>query len=145
MGQQGNVSSQLETLQAEKAILEGEITKLKEQIAAGPAAVKLAELEGALNEKDSQLTKLNARIAPLMADAAPQASQGPIKDILTETGVGISFHRFPMFIWTLVLVVLFIVSVWNRLSMPEFSATMLALMGISNGTYLGFKLPQSQT
>lgn len=145
MGQQGNVSSQLETLQAEKAILEGEITKLNEQIAAGPAADKLAELEGALNEKDSQLTKLNARIAPLMADAAPQASQGLIKDILTETGVGISFHRFQMFIWTLVLVVLFIVSVWNRLSMPEFSATMLALMGISNGTYLGFKLPQSQT
>jgi hypothetical protein len=25
--------------------------------------------------------------------------------------------------------------------MPEFSATMLALMGISSGTYIGFKLP----
>jgi hypothetical protein len=25
--------------------------------------------------------------------------------------------------------------------MPEFSVTMLALMGISSGTYIGFKLP----
>ena len=80
-----------------------------------------------------------------MVAAAPPSSQGLIKDILTDTGVGISFHRFQMFIWTLVLVVFFIVSVWNRLSMPEFSMTLLALMGISNGTYLGFKLPQSQT
>jgi len=29
---------------------------------------------------------------------------------------------------------------WD-LTMPEFSATMLALMGISSGTYIGFKLP----
>jgi hypothetical protein len=29
---------------------------------------------------------------------------------------------------------------WD-LTMPEFSATMLALMGISWGTYIGFKLP----
>ncbi|MDQ3805837.1 MAG: ABC transporter C-terminal domain-containing protein [Acidobacteriota bacterium] len=144
MGRQGTGSSQLETLQAEKATLEGEITKLKEQIAAGPAAAKLDELQQALNGKNTQLTNVNARIEQLMADAAPQASQGLIKDILTDTGVGISFHRFQMFVWTLVLVVLFVVSVWNRLSMPEFSATLLALMGISNGTYLGFKLPQSQ-
>ena len=27
------------------------------------------------------------------------------------------------------------------MTMPEFSPTMLARMGISSGTYLGFKLP----
>lgn len=145
LGQQSNVSSQLETLQAEKATLESDIKQLEDQIAAKPAEDKLAELQQALNGKNTQLTDMNARIAPLMVAAAPQASQGLIKDILTDTGVGISFHRFQMFIWTLVLVVFFLISVWNRLSMPEFSATLLALMGISNGTYLGFKLPQSQT
>lgn len=145
MGQQSNVSGQLETLQAEKATLESEIEQLQQQIAAGPAADKLGELQEALDGKNTQLAGVDARIAPLMVAAAPQPSQGLIKDILTDTGVGISFHRFQMFIWTLVLVVLFLVSVWNRLSMPEFSATLLALMGISNGTYLGFKLPQSQT
>jgi hypothetical protein len=28
--------------------------------------------------------------------------------------------------------------------MPEFGATLLALMGISAGTYLGFKIPEKQ-
>jgi hypothetical protein len=49
-----------------------------------------------------------------------------------------------MLVWTLVLGILFIYSVWYRLSMPEFSATLLALLGISSGTYLGFKIPENQ-
>jgi hypothetical protein len=28
--------------------------------------------------------------------------------------------------------------------MPEFEGTLLVLMGISNGTYLGFKIPEKQ-
>jgi len=28
--------------------------------------------------------------------------------------------------------------------MPEFSATLLALQGITAGTYLGFKIPEKQ-
>ena len=43
-----------------------------------------------------------------------------------------------------VLGVLFVYSVWNRLSMPEFSAMLLGLLGISDGTYLGFKIPERQ-
>jgi hypothetical protein len=31
--------------------------------------------------------------------------------------------------------------VWNRLALPEFDNTLLALMGISAGAYLGFKFP----
>jgi hypothetical protein len=49
-----------------------------------------------------------------------------------------------MFVWTLVLGVIFCVSVYNSLEMPEFSATLLGLMGISSGTYLGFKVPEKQ-
>ncbi|HEX9459334.1 MAG TPA: hypothetical protein VGA84_09330 [Thermoanaerobaculia bacterium] len=44
-------------------------------------------------------------------------------------------------VWTLVLGGVFLISVLWDLTMPEFSATMLALMGISSGTYIGFKLP----
>ena len=47
-----------------------------------------------------------------------------------------------MFVWTLVLGIIFIASVYNNLSMPEFSSTLLGLMGISSGTYLGFKVPE---
>ena len=40
---------------------------------------------------------------------------------------------------------LFIYSVWTSLTMPQFSDTLLALMGISAGTYVGFKIPERQT
>jgi hypothetical protein len=56
---------------------------------------------------------------------------------------GISLHRFQMFVWTLVLGVIFIASVYRSLEMPEFSAGLLGLMGISSGTYLGFKVPEN--
>ena len=36
--------------------------------------------------------------------------------------------------------VIFVVKVCTNLGMPEFNTTLLGLMGISNGTYLGFKL-----
>jgi hypothetical protein len=42
-------------------------------------------------------------------------------------------------IWTLVLGAVFVRSVLQTISMPEFPETLLVLMGISNATYLGFK------
>lgn len=62
-------------------------------------------------------------------------------DILSDEN-GVSFHRLQVIIWTLVLSVIFVVSVYLRLDMPDFDNQLLALMGISNGTYLGFKLPE---
>ena len=60
-------------------------------------------------------------------------------DLLGDEG-HISFHRFQVAVWTLVLGLVFVVRVLSELAMPEFSATVLGLMGISSGTYLGFKL-----
>ena len=68
-------------------------------------------------------------------------SQGFLNDVLTDE-VGISFHRFQMFIWTIVVAIIFITAVYDQLAMPEFSATLLALMGISSGTYLGFMITE---
>jgi hypothetical protein len=68
-------------------------------------------------------------------------TKGFLRDVLDDGG-GISFHRFQMFVWTLVLGIIFVSSVYIHLAMPEFSATMLGLMGISSGTYLGFKFPE---
>jgi hypothetical protein len=67
------------------------------------------------------------------------ASKGFLIDILSD-GNTISFHRFQMAVWTIVLGIVFWSSVYNGLQMPEFSATLLGLMGISAGTYIGFKL-----
>ena len=35
----------------------------------------------------------------------------------------------------------FAISVVKDFVMPEFSSTLLGLMGISSGTYIGFKIP----
>ncbi len=70
-------------------------------------------------------------------------SESFARDLLTDVN-GVNIHRFQMMVWTVVLVVVFVHSVWSRLSMPEFSATLLALQGISGGTYLGFKIPEQQ-
>jgi hypothetical protein len=73
-----------------------------------------------------------------------EPSQGFLRDILSDAGDGISMHRFQMFAWTLILGIIFIGSVYRTLGMPEFNATLLGLMGISSGTYLGFKIPEKK-
>jgi hypothetical protein len=69
-------------------------------------------------------------------------SRGFFEDILTDDDIGISFHRFQMFVWTVVLGIIFIASVYRQLAMPEFNDTLLALMGISSGTYMGFMIAE---
>jgi hypothetical protein len=87
-----------------------------------------------------------SRLAQRAADAAggvKGGSRGLRRDLLWD-GNGMSFHRFQIVVWTLVLGFIFVASVYAELTMPDFSATLLGLMGISSGTYLGFKLPERQ-
>jgi hypothetical protein len=70
-------------------------------------------------------------------------SQGFLHDVLSDAE-GISLYRFQLFVWTWVLGVIFVASVYNGLQMPQFNPTLLGLMGISSGTYLGFKVPESR-
>jgi hypothetical protein len=67
-----------------------------------------------------------------------------LTDILSDEN-GLSFHRFQIFAWNLVLGVIFVASVVQTLGMPTFGNTLLGLMGISGGTYLGFKFPEQKT
>ena len=89
-----------------------------------------------------------AAMAALFANrdllAAKLASKGFIQDVLSDVS-GISLHRLQNFIWTLVLSFVFIAEVYRHLAMPEFDGTTLALLGISGGTYLGFKVPEQAT
>jgi len=68
----------------------------------------------------------------------PQKSHGFLHDLMDEGGTT-SLSRFQLFLWTVALGFIFCRSVYNDLRMPEFSATLLVLMGVSSGTYLGFK------
>lgn len=70
-----------------------------------------------------------------------EESKGFLNDILSD-GTGVSFHRFQIVVWTIVLGFIFSRRVLNHLAMPEFGTNLLTLMGISSGTYLGLKLPE---
>jgi hypothetical protein len=85
-----------------------------------------AELKAWRVENRSQL------LLDLLSEGDASADQGRV----------ITFHRFQIVVWTLILGVVFVSEVLTKLAMPVFDATLLTLMGISSGTYLGFKVSQ---
>jgi len=89
-------------------------------------------------ETESELQLLTQQLVNLRT---PAISKGFFIDIVSGPS-GVTLHRFQMLIWTAILGIVFVFSVWKRLSMPEFGAMLLALQGISAGTYLGFKIPE---
>jgi hypothetical protein len=103
-----------------------------------PAPV--AALQKELQEKTAALADVQAKLANLPPAPPPRVSSGFIKDLLRE-GNSVSFHRFQIAVWTIVLGIIFVRAVWHDLAMPDFDTTLLGLMGISSGTYLGFKIP----
>lgn len=106
--------------------------------AAAPASVTALEKE--FQEKATELAEVRARAANLPPAPPPRTSAGFLKDLLQESG-SVSFHRFQIAVWTIVLAIIFVRAVWHDLAMPEFDTTLLGLMGISSGTYIGFKFP----
>ncbi|HEV7574033.1 MAG TPA: hypothetical protein VGQ21_21265 [Thermoanaerobaculia bacterium] len=82
-----------------------------------------------------------AAVAVTPASAAVRPSAGFMRDLVSDDRGVVALDRLQVVVWTLVLGGIFLTSVLWDLTMPEFSATMLALMGISSGTYIGFKLP----
>jgi hypothetical protein len=119
----GQVKSTIESARVE---LEARLAKRREEVAKAPQDPKtdLEALERAL-----QVT----------GRPAPHVSLNFIDDILTEDR-GISLQRLQMVIWTVALVGVFIYTAWNTLAMPEFSETLLGLMGVSSASYLAAKV-----
>jgi hypothetical protein len=136
--------SKRKDLEIERATIETMLNELGPQTTASPQPTNLSDLKKEEAEKKARLDQVKKEIQDLTATSAPQKSEGFLNDILTDAD-GISLHRFQMFIWTIVLGIIFVASVYNSLAMPEFSGTLLALMGISSGTYIGFKFPEKQT
>ncbi len=101
------------------------------------------KLEHELAEREARVPELKDAIVKLDRQLGTAPSRHFLFDVLSDSG-GISFHRFQIFVWTAVLGIIFGISVYNDLAMPEFSATLLGLMGISSGTYLGFKFPEQK-
>lgn len=143
IGKDKDSESGVDRLRKEEKELADEITALKSKAEKPPEGVDLAQIQKDIEKKSAQLKHVQNLIAKFSSEA--RVTQGFFKDILTDADGGISFHRFQMFVWTIVLGFLFLYSVWSRLSMPEFGGTLIALLGISAGTYLGFKIPENTT
>jgi hypothetical protein len=77
-----------------------------------------------------------------MQKQMPVSSGNFFDDLLTDA-YGVTLHRFQMLAITVILGVMFIIHVATNLTMPEFDGTLLTLMGIAGGTYIGFKIPES--
>jgi hypothetical protein len=124
-------------LTAQQAALNARIAEIE---ATRPAAGSTLDQE--LQEKRTALAEATARLAALPALRTSPTSRSFFRDILSD-GDGISFHRFQIVVWTVVFASIFVRSVYRDLAMPDFDASLLGLMGISSGTYLGFKFPEA--
>ncbi|MGH8477238.1 MAG: hypothetical protein ACRER2_15980 [Methylococcales bacterium] len=146
-----DTAAKLQDLSAEKKTLEQTIPELQSQIATLLAKESMTSdmqsdrdsLSAQLRGHRTNLARANQQIQSLTRPASANVSEGFLRDILSD-GNGYSFHRFQIFAWTILLGVIFISSVYNGLTMPEFSATLLGLMGISSDTYIGFKFPEQK-
>jgi hypothetical protein len=115
------------------------MARLKELESTAPPSG--TSLDQELQEKKNSLHQTQASLAALPPFPSPAISGGLVKDLLSSND-GVSFHRFQMAVWTIVFGIIFIRSVYRDLTMPDFDASLLGLMGISSGTYIGFKVPE---
>jgi hypothetical protein len=139
VGKRSGAQADLEVNRKRQATLEQEIQDLNSKTLVDDA--KLAR-DNQVKEKEKELSLVKAKVTGLEADLKTGPSKGFFKDVLSDTE-GTSLHRFQVFVWTIVLGIVFVSAVVNQLSMPTFSATLLALMGISGATYVGFKFPEA--
>lgn len=104
---------------------------------------KLDRFKGLLTQISANPTPDN--VAELRSEARKLAqdlsSENFLSDILTDIN-GISLHRFQALVWTIALGAIFIIEVVVKKKMPEFDSYTLGILGISSGTYLGFKIPE---
>ena len=127
----------LNALAVEKSALETRVNALE---TLGPAQGTPVALE--LQSKKDRLAQVTADLLATPEITVP-VTQGFIRDLMSESGE-ISFHRLQIAAWTIVLGAIFLVTCYSSIVMPSFDNTLLVLMGISSGTYLGFKLPSDK-
>ena len=150
-GKDTTKTNQLQDLTAQKQALEQTLTEVQPQVDAANSGTATTVTDQAnrdalnrqLVEGRTRLSQVDQQLRTITAATAPHVSQGFLRDILSD-GSGYSFHRFQIFAWTIVLGIIFLSSVYNDLTMPEFSPTLLGLMGLSAGTYIGFKFPEQK-
>lgn len=133
------IGNQQEMRERERAALVAERQGI---IAARTALVAPAVLTQVQADRLAEVEKLLAALPPSAPTLKQQSKYVRFFTDICSDGYGLSFHRLQVVLWTLALGFVFAAQVLTEISMPVFSSTLLVLMGISNGTYLGFKIPE---
>lgn len=120
------------------------VAEKKKEINAVTAQMKAAasdpqKIELLRTQKQQMLNELDTLKQESTVEKHP--SNG-FKQLLSDDTGGVKLHRFQNLVWTVILGLIFLSGAFTKLSMPEFSATLLGVLGISSGTYLGFKFPE---
>lgn len=123
-------------IDADIAALDASLARIQTQLAADPQLSAVLEAKRA-----EQQRARNVLVARAASVTAVVPSRGFWRDLVADDRGGVTLDRVQILVWTIVLGLMFVSSVVLELTMPEFSGTLLALMGISSGTYIGFKLP----
>jgi hypothetical protein len=123
-----------ETATQDVVRLRAEATALKQEAAAEPIqSAQKAPLIDQAATVEMQLGAAESDRAKLL-----NQSENFFRDIVSDAN-GVSFHRFQVVAWTVVLSVVFMKDVMLGLAMPDFNATLLGLQGLSAATFLGLK------
>lgn len=106
--------------------------------------ITTAHFEGLLTTSSIALLGISAGTAAIAVQMDPEStaksdSNGFFHDIMYSEGIP-QLHRLQAATWTLVLGVIFIWNVVYNLQFVTFGAELLALIGMGNLTYLGFKI-----
>jgi hypothetical protein len=94
------------------------------------------------DEKEKKLSEVELDIAKRPSGFR----RGPgawLYDILSDTDT-VGFHRFQLIVWNVILGGVFLIWTWSDFAMPEFNATLLALLGLSAATFVGMKMTAGQ-
>ena len=134
-----DLQQKLIEMQDETQSIERELQQNQENQASTPDQKYKKRLLDALLYNKEQIQEKIQRIS------GNNPSQGFWKDILSDPDGNAALHRIQIVIWTLILGIIYVYSVWENLAMPEFSPTLLALQGLSAGAYLGFKIPDKKS
>lgn len=144
------IDQEIARIRADRATNDDASLALKKQMESPgthDAAAEKKELERLADvKKHLEATRLDKEAERTVAqsnfDKLAGRSEGWWVDILSDAN-GVSFHRFQLAAFTVVLGAVFILGVYDDLAMPEFNTTLLGLLGLSAGTYLGLKVPEA--
>lgn len=129
--------------QNEKQVLEARLNDLELTLKSENTLEYTEELKKEVINGKDRLKVLKLLISEVEHVKPIDKHKSFIKDILSDSN-GISLHRFQIVGWTVALGIVYVIMVLKNIVLPEFDDTLLALMGISSGAYLGFKIPEQK-